>query len=388
MKTLNADIDEFVRYVSDKNLYIYGIGNVFQRLQKQEFFGQLHKSVKGYLDNRKANTTIQVLGQDFIVREIGFLKTVEQAVVLLCGTKYMDEMYNILSGQNLSDDVECFVLPLIWAVSGGQDDRNIKALLNSTNDAVQKIEKKIHCFWFSGDQKPVKYQRCIDSWEKICPDYEILEWNADNYEIEKNSFMKQAFASKKWAFVSDYARLDVVYRYGGIYLDMDVELLKTFDPLLHFNAFFNFGTQNDIDLGSGFGSVKNNPVIGSLLDLYQDREFLDKKGKPMIESYMQPKLIREILAANGFDMNGNMQLKNDMIVLPRKYYTPIDDFFLQNFVQCDDTRGIHHYNAGWWTKEWQNERDRHMRWAKIAQNAIRDKRKDITFGRNSNEICR
>lgn len=371
MKTLNADIDKFVQYILAKDLYIYGVGNVFQKFMKQEIFDAIQKNVKGYIDNGKAGTVIHVLGQDFIVHEIEFLKTIRQGIVLLCGTKYMDEMYQILCRQNLSDNVECFVLPLIWAVSGGQDDKNIKSLIETENDNV-KIEKKIHCFWFSNDKKPKEYQHCIDSWKRVCPDCEILEWNAKNYDYEKNTFMKQAFVSKKWAFVSDFARLDVVYQYGGIYLDMDVELLKAFDPLLRFKAFFNFGTQNDIDLGSGFGSVRNNPIIGQLLELYKDKEFLDESGKPMMESYMQPGLIREVFAENGFHMNGNMQLRNDMLVLPRRYYTPTDDFFLQNFVQSDDTRGIHHYNAGWWTKEWHDERNSHFSWINMAQNMIKD----------------
>lgn len=388
MKTFNADIDEFVQYISGKDLYIYGVGKVFHRLVGQDVYRDIHKNVKGYIDNGKAGTKIQVLGQDCKVQAVSILKTVEKGIVLLCGTKYMDEMYQILCGQMLSDDVECFILPLIWAVSSGQDDEYIKSLLINEDKSIKKIEKKIHCFWFSDDKKPTKYQYCIDSWKRVCPDYEIMEWNSRNYDCEKNTFIKQAFASKKWAFVSDYTRLDVIYQYGGIYLDMDVELLKSFDPLLGFEAFFNFGTQNDIDLGSGFGSVKNNHVIGKLLEIYKDKEFWDKNGNPMMEQYMQPALIREEFVANGFDMNGNMQLRNDMIVLPRKYYAPMDDFFLQNFVQCDDTRGIHHYNAGWWTKEWQNERDSHMWWVDIAQNTIRDKRKDITFGGNSNGICR
>lgn len=380
MKTLNADIDEFVRYVSDKNLYVYGIGNVFQKFIKQEVFEDIHKNIKGYLDNGKAGTRIQVLGQDFIVREISFLKTVRKGIVLLCGTKYMDEMYQRLCEQNLSDELECFVLPLIWAVSAGQDDKSIKALIENKKSNDRKIEKKIHCFWFSNDKKPKEYQYCIDSWKRVCSDYEILEWNAKNYDYEKNTFMKQAFMSKKWAFVSDFARLDVVYQYGGIYLDMDVELLKSFDPLLKFKAFFNFGTQNDIDLGSGFGSVRNNPILGSLLDLYKNNNFLDKCGKPMIEKYMQPGLIRGTFAENGFCMNGNMQLRNGMLVLPRKYYTPIDDFFLQNFVQSDDTRGIHHYNAGWWTKEWYDERNSHLSWIQIARNMVKDeKRQDAAM---------
>ncbi|MDE5699951.1 MAG: hypothetical protein K2I96_21525 [Lachnospiraceae bacterium] len=372
MKTSNMDMDGFIQYISGKQVYIYGVGDVFHKFIKRETYKDIHKSVAGYIDNGKAGENIEVLGQAYTVNPVDFLMTVRRGIVLLCGIRYMDEMYEILCRQKLSDDVECFILPLIWAVSGGQDVDTVKALINDNSVDVRKIEKKIHCFWFSSDRKPEEYQKCIDSWKRVCPDYEIMEWNAGNYDYEKNRFMKQAFECKKWAFVSDYARLDVIYHYGGIYLDMDVELLKTLDPLLKFKAFFNFGTQNDIDLGSGFGSVKGNPFVGTLLDLYKDREFTDKSGNPMTDKLIQPELIRGGFLKQGFCMNGSMQLVDDMLILPRKYYTPIDDFFLQNLVQCDDTRGIHHYHAGWWSEEWHEERKSRLRWIGLAENKVWD----------------
>lgn len=370
MKTLNADMDKFLQYIVGKKLYIYGLGDIFQGLVKKEIYADLQKNVAGYIDNRKAGGKIEVLGQKFPVYAVEDLKEREQGIVLLCSTRYIDEMYQILCAQNFPDTIECFVLPLIWAVSGGQDDDSIKRRIENSNSSRGKIEKKIHCFWFSNDRKPEAYQRCMDSWKRICPDYEIIEWNARNYDWEKNRFMKQAFEKKKWAFVSDFARLDVIYHYGGIYLDMDVELLKSLDPWLQFSAFFNFGTQNDIDLGSGFGSIKMHPVLRTLLELYENADFLDKNGEPMTERYMQPQLIRERFPHMGIHMNGNMQLVNDVLVLPRKYHTPVDDFFLQNFVQCNDTRSIHHYNAGWVSKEMQDERERHLAWIDLARERL------------------
>lgn len=370
MKTLNMDMDSFLQYIQGKDVYIYGVGDVFRKFIKRETYKDIHKNVAGYIDNGRAGEEIKILGQIYTVNLAAFFKTVSQGIILLCGVKYMDEMYQILCEQQLSDGVECFMLPLIWAVSGGQDDDAIKPLISDKSDGCTKIDKKIHCFWFSNDSKPKEYQQCIDSWKRVCPDYEIMEWNAKNYDYEKNVFMKQAFESKKWAFVSDFARLDVIYQYGGIYLDMDVELLKTLDPLLKFRAFFNFGTQNDIDLGSGFGSVKENPFVGELLGLYKDKEFTDKSGKPMTDRFIQPELIRECFSKQGFRMNGSMQLTGDMLLLPRKYYTPVDDFFLQNLVQCDDTRGIHHYNAGWWTEEWHEERKSRLKWVDLVGSRV------------------
>lgn len=368
MKTYNADMDRFIQYISDKDIYIYGIGDVFRKFIKREIFKDIHQSIKGYIDNGQVGKEIMIFGQSYIVHSVEFLKKVSPCIVLLCGIKYMDDMYQALCEQDLPDGVECFILPLIWAVSGGQDDTDVKCLIEDGKDVASRIEKRIHCFWFSNDRKPKEYQNCIDSWKRVCPDYEIIEWNARNYDYTRNLFMKQAFERKKWAFVSDFARLDVIYNYGGIYLDMDVELLKTLDPLLRFNAFFNFGTQNDVDLGSGFGSIKGNTFVKKLLEVYKDKEFVDKSGNMLMNQFIQPELLRESFSRQGFSMNGKMQLVENMLILPRKYYTPVDEFFLQNMAQCDDTRGIHHYNAGWWTKEWQEERERRLPWIKFAKN--------------------
>lgn len=370
MKTYNTDMDKFIKYIADKDVYIYGIGDIFRQFIKKEVYREIHKSVAGYIDNGKTGQEIEVSDQKYIVQGIEYLKSVKHAIVLVCGTKYLDSMYKQLCEQQLDDEIECFILPLIWSVSGGNDDANIRKLIDADYGLKNKIEKKIHCFWFSGDKKPPEYQQCIDSWKRVCPEYEIIEWNAKTYDCEKNTFVKQAFEKRKWAFVSDYARLDVIYNYGGIYLDMDVELFKNFDPFLKFRAFFNFGTQCDIDLGSGFGSVKNNPFVAFLLDLYKDKEFLDQEGNILTDSFVQPALLREAFGKYGFSMNGNMQILDDMLVLPRKYYTPMDDFFLQYFVQCEETRGIHHYNAGWWEKENRDERQSHMAFIEIAKNII------------------
>lgn len=371
MRTVNAGMDRFIEYISDKNLYIYGIGDIYQRLMSREVYHPIHERVVGYIDNGKAGQDIEVFGKKYHVYDVGFLQSVGQGVVLLCGEKYMDEMYRALCGQQISDNIECFILPLIWTVTDGRGDMRIKELLSEdTNDCNRKIDKRIHCFWFSGEKKPRTYQKCIDSWRKVCPDYEIIEWNADNYDCNKNIFMKKAYEGKKWAFVSDYARLDVIYHFGGIYLDMDVELLKPLDPLLKFKAFFNFGTQYEIDLGSGFGSIKNNPLIGSLLQMYTDQEFCDEYENLALDKFVQPALIKEEFPKWGIRMDGSMQLVDDMLLLPRKYYSPVDDFFLQNFIQCDDTMGIHHYNAGWWTKKNHEQRRNRLSWVDIAKRLV------------------
>ncbi len=370
MKTINAPMETFVRYIANKKVYIYGLGEVYQQFVKRDVYSRIQQSVKGYIDNGKAGQEITVSGSFYPVYGVEYLRTLDQAVVLLCSTKQLDSMYQALREQNLPDSIECFVLPLIWSISDGVDDNSVINRIQMTGEIADRIEKKIHCFWFSGEEKPEDYQRCIDSWKRICPDYEIIEWNAQNYDCRKTPFMAQALEKRKWAFVSDYARLDVVYNYGGIYLDMDVELLKRPDAWLKFDAFFNFGTQHDIDLGSGFGSVRNNPFIGQLLELYSGQNFCDQDGMPMVWKYVQPVYIRDAFRSRGIRLDGSMQLVDDMLILPRRYHTPVDDFLFDNYVQSEDTVGIHHYNAGWCSTQFLEQRRVKSFWREAARRML------------------
>ena len=114
-----------------------------------------------------------------------------------------------------------------------------------------KIPKVIHYCWFGGGQMPAIHQKYIRSWKKYCPDYEIVRWDESNFDIHENCYAEEAYQCGKWAFVSDYARLKIIYDHGGIYLDTDVELLKPLDPLLEYEGFMGF--QNDALVSSGLG---------------------------------------------------------------------------------------------------------------------------------------
>ena len=108
------------------------------------------------------------------------------------------------------------------------------------------IPKVIHYCWFGKNELPEDAKRCIASWKKFCPDYEIIEWNETNYDVRKNKYMSDAYDEKKWAFVSDYARIDIIYNYGGIYLDTDVELLRPLDELLKDKMFCGWESRDSI----------------------------------------------------------------------------------------------------------------------------------------------
>ena len=119
----------------------------------------------------------------------------------------------------------------------------------------QMIPKKIHYMWLGGKEIPRNLQLCIDSWKKYCPDYEIVQWNESNYDIGKNKYMKMAYENKKYGFVPDYARLDILYNYGGIYMDTDVEVVRSLDDLLYQSAFCGVEKWQTINFGGCSGCL-------------------------------------------------------------------------------------------------------------------------------------
>ena len=130
------------------------------------------------------------------------------------------------------------------------------------------IPKVIHYCWFGRGEKSELIKKCIESWHKFCPDYLFVEWNEDNFDVNFCPYSAKAYQEKRWGFLSDVARLQIIYQNGGIYLDTDVELLCPIDDLLDNEAWFAYGSSTEINTGSGFGAVKGNLFVKKLLDQY------------------------------------------------------------------------------------------------------------------------
>ena len=136
------------------------------------------------------------------------------------------------------------------------------------------IPKIIHYCWFGNTPKPDIVKHCITSWRKYCVGWEIKEWNEANFDVESIPYMKEAYEQKKYAFVSDVARLLIVYQSGGVYLDTDVELLGSIEPLLENEAFFAFESNRNINTGLGFGAISNHKAIKKMLEFYKEKYFV------------------------------------------------------------------------------------------------------------------
>lgn len=214
------------------------------------------------------------------------------------------------------------------------------------------IPKTIHYIWFGNNEKNSEVIRCIDSWKKHLPDYEIIEWNEQNFDVSKYAYVKEALDAKMYAFASDFVRLWVVYNYGGIYLDTDVEIIKSYDNLLHNNAFFGTEEIDSISSGLSFGAEKGNKVIQDLLNLYKENNFINKDGSFNLKTTNM--MITEYFVKHGYKLNAKIQNIQDVIIYPRQYFSPISWWSDKKNV-TSRTYSIHWYEASWLPNNFSNK---------------------------------
>lgn len=221
------------------------------------------------------------------------------------------------------------------------------------------IPKTIHYCWFGANKKPKLAKKCIKSWKKNCPDYEIVEWNEDNFDILScPHYVQQAYEAKKWAFVTDYVRLQVVYEHGGIYLDTDVEALKPFDHLLDEQAFFGFEYGEYINTGLGFGAEKGNAVLMEMMDDYKGIPFLMADGT--FDTTPCPVRNSQVFLRNGLRKDNSRQRICDCLILPSEYLCPYDGRS-RELQTTENTISIHWYNGSWIPEEFRRSKEENQR---------------------------
>ncbi len=201
---------------------------------------------------------------------------------------------------------------------------------------MNQIPKVIHCVWLSGDEKPQMVKDCLATWKNVMPDYEIREWGMDDVKDIDSPFLKKTIAARKWAYATDFLRVYLLYKYGGIYMDLDVVVYKPFDEFLDHGAFssveFNptyfyktLNKKNIVGLGveaAVLGAVPNHPWIGEILGFYTDREFINDHSYCM--SIIMPKVIAKISEKHGFMYAPLFQiLDNDVYIYPPDVFSSV-----------------------------------------------------------------
>ena len=205
------------------------------------------------------------------------------------------------------------------------------------------IPKKIHYCWFGRNPKPKLARKCIASWRKFCPDYEIIEWNEDNFDINTNGYTRMCYEQKKYAFLSDYVRLVVVAEHGGVYFDTDVEVVRPVDDLLKHSAFFGFEDNSHVNTGVGFGSEARGEIVLAMLEEYEPLLSGDKGvvGCPILNT--------QALVKHGLILNGIQQSAGDAVIYPTDWFNPYDDP-TGRLNQTSNTHSIHWYSKSWMSK--------------------------------------
>ena len=221
------------------------------------------------------------------------------------------------------------------------------------------IPKTIHYCWFGGKPLPKSAKKCIKSWKKYCPDYMIVEWNETNFDINCNQYCHRMSQEKKWAFLTDYVRLKVVYNYGGIYLDTDVELIKDLEPLRRKGAYLGIENSGLVATGLGFAAEAGNQFIRENMEYYENISS-DEKPKAC------PWITTEILKKYGFSAQktSEIQMINGIIIYPEEYLCPKNERTGMINI-TENTFSIHHFDASWFEKSWKDGQKRRWRNEKI-----------------------
>lgn len=345
MRFLYDSYEDIARKVKKENRHIvvYGAGMIGQILipyiiQEYELFDNLMFYMDA--DKKKQNSYITIGERTYAIQSPDRLKNLPRDTILLITNSNYSSIVKKLDEIHEINEVEGYIIPVLQVLNAHK--KGSKHAVKITDK--QLIPKKIHYCWFSRNPMPEYLLQCIESWRKFCPDYEIIQWNEDNYDVEKNLYMKQAYEAKKWGFVPDIARLDILYEHGGIYLDTDVELIKNLDELLYQKAFAGVEKWGNINMGGCSGSVPHHPMIKKMLDYRINEQFVLKDGtlnqttcgyyetKPMIELGMKP--------------DNTVQHVEDMTVYSSDFFHPYDYMSGETTI-TDNTFSIHHFDGGW-----------------------------------------
>ncbi len=217
------------------------------------------------------------------------------------------------------------------------------------------IPKIIHYCWFGRNPLPADAVKCIESWRKFFPNYEIKEWNEDNFDINILPYAKDAYEAKKYAFVSDYARIYILHQHGGLYFDTDVEVIKPMDEVVTKGAFMGIECISPehglmVNPGLGIGAESGHPVYQRILDIYRNLNFCDKNG--YLNMYAIVRITSDVLKEFGMNNNHAYQKVSDISIYPADYFNPLDSA-TEILYTTKNTLTIHWFSYSWGTKQQQ-----------------------------------
>lgn len=220
------------------------------------------------------------------------------------------------------------------------------------------IPKKIHYCWFGGKPLPDLALKCIESWKKFLPEYEIVEWNEKNFDVHEIPYISQAYDAGKFAFVSDYARFKILYENGGLYFDTDVEVISNLDDIISKGPFMGFEINasepnSGINPGLGLGAEVGLSLYKEIIDDYKKRNFINSDGSLNLTTVV--KYTTDIFLFHGLKRIDGIQIVEGINLYPKDYFNPLDDI-TGRIVKTSNTRSIHWYAKTWLNRSKQTQR--------------------------------
>lgn len=353
MQEIDWDIQQITDYLKqnkDAHLICFGAGMVAQHVKYLFEELGLWDRVRFFIDNdtEKQKQFFKVGSREIAISGVETLyngRLQKDIIIILCEW-YQDVEKQLQEDMKIVPQVYCKYVNLNKRIiKNGYEQEKQNAVNIFKMDTQNHIPPIIHYCWFGEKTIPEEQKKYINNWQKICPQYEIILWNEDNYDISKCRYVYEAFKTQNYAFVSDYVRMDVVYEYGGIYLDTDVELIKNMDCLRKYDAFFSYGKWPAIASGCGFGAKPHLELIREIRDNPRaNMGFIDSRGR---ENKTTNSIYEtQIMEKEGFKMNFATQIMKNVIVcspyfFPSKEHMDIAD---------EDLAIAYHHDAGSWRK--------------------------------------
>lgn len=340
----NCSLKHFENSMQNKSIICFGGGKYLR-----EFLNKcnIKHRIRFVIDNNEKlwNTYINIEGQNIKILSLEHaIKQINLNDIILI-TAHMEfgiELYNDLEKNQFFNDYTVY-----WAFFLLNANENLKEVIPEINFKFKlteeiKIPKIIHYCWFGKNPIPDEFQKYIAGWKEKCPDFEIVKWDETNYDISKNLYMKQAYNAKLWGFVPDYARKDIIYEYGGIYLDTDVEIIRNLEDLLYQDGFCGFQDSKKVAFGLGFGARKHLPIIRDLRDIYKNKQFIyDVNNITTGPDYETAELL-----LHGLKLDGKYQQIENLTVYPEEVLNGINKYTDEKLI-TNYTYTIHHYAGTW-----------------------------------------
>jgi len=338
----NVEIHLLLEIVKERSIICFGAGKQLLDICNKHQDSCFFENIDVIVDNHKDSFVFQGTEKPVYRIEQCLEFAEKKPVILVTPSDCIDIIEQL---EQISQFENCDLY--VYEISKFYVRSAVLPKRKSLNEPI-KIPKTIHYCWFGGKPIPDIFVQYIKSWEKYCPDYKIVRWDESNYDYKKNEYMYDAYNQNKFGFVPDFARLDILYNYGGVYLDTDVELIRNIDDLLCSDAFCGFTANHTVAYGLGFGAVAGFSHLLDSMSMYQELSFINSDGSLNITP--GPDYETDLWLKKGLKQNNKLQIIHGMTFYPSDVLSP-ECRYIGNLAITENTYSIHHYSSTWFDNE-------------------------------------